>query len=116
MLNKFVEMFQIACKLIGMVINQIPFIKLPNLSLFEHEQNVIFQHALNTNAFFMNKQNDNDTSSNTTSIALARIKQVIRHEDEIIDKSRKRKIDSIHSNDDQEEEVICRYNLRSRRI
>ena len=116
MLDKFVEMFQIACKLIGMVINQIPFIKLPNLSLFEYEKNIILQQTMKTNAFFMNRENESNHSSNPTSIALARSKQVKRNEEEIIEKSRKRKLESINNPGYTSENELHRYNLRSRRI
>lgn len=114
MLDKFVEMFQIACKLIGMVINQAPFIKLPNLSLFDYEKNIILQQTMKTNAFFMNRESDN--SNNPISIALARSKQMVRNEDEIVEKSRKRKLDSINNPEYTSENELYRYNLRSRRI
>ena len=71
---------------------------------------------MQTNAFFMNRENESHNSSNPGSVALARSKQVIRNEEEIIEKSRKRKLDSINNTEYSSENELHRYNLRSRRI
>ena len=116
MLDKLFELFYIARNLFGMIINQIPLFKIPNISMLDYEKNVIFQTTMQTNAFFMNRENESNHSSNPTSIALARSRQVKRNEEEIIEKSRKRKLDSINNPEYTIENELYRYNLRSRRI
>ncbi len=116
MLDKFFELFRIACNLFRILVNQTSLFKLPNVSMFDYEKNVIFKTMTQTNAFFMNRENENNSIRNVKSIALAMANEIVKNEDDHIEKSRKRKLEFINNSECSDQNEFYRYNLRSRRV